>query len=265
MLSNDYYYNATTKKVIAVFGSIFNDITIGRLDADGNRAIEKVPLSYAPHERYLTLLNGEQTIDRPAIILPRMTFEITSLTADPEKRLNRLNKSIQCAGDNMYSAWQSAPYEMEITLKIMSRGHDEALQIIEQIFPFFNPTYTITVKGMEGPDSKTDLPITLTGSNIEDSYAGAYESSRRLIIYTLTFNLPIKYMLPVDDLGVGGENGGIIKSVHSEILQCGTGEFMSAVHVRTRYADATIDDHEVVCVLGALPYEETDPIWDERP
>ena len=263
MLNNDYFYNETMKKIIAVFGSIFNDIYIAKRDG-ALKSVQKVPLAYAPHERYLTRLhmyNEDETTD-VAIKLPRMAFEIASLNADTATKLNRHNRTVQTdpSTGNAYKVWQAAPYLLGITLKIMSRGQDEALQIVEQIFPFFNPTYTITVKGIEGPDSKTDLPITLNSTEFEDSFAGGYENSRRLIIYTLNFTLPIKFVLPVKSA-----DGGIIKDVRTNFLQCGTGEFITSIDVRTQYEDDTVDDYNVVCSLDALPYEEGDDIWDERP
>ena len=94
----------------------------------------------------------------------------------------------------------------------MSRGHDEALQIVEQIIPFFNPSYTVTVKGLEGPDSKTDIPIVMNSLSFEDSYEGDYEASRRLIIYTLSYSLPVKFSLPIDL-----NEGGIIKAPYEQI------------------------------------------------
>lgn len=260
MLGNDYFYNETMKKIIAVFGSIFNDIYIAKRDG-AMKSIQKVPLAYAPHERYLTRLHVQDgdEYDDVAIKLPRMAFEITTLNADVNVKLNRFNRTVQqdSSGES-YKVWQSAPYLLGITLKVMSRGQDEALQIVEQIFPFFNPTYTITVKGIEGPDSKTDLPITLTSTEIEDTYPGGYEDSRRLTIYTLNFTIPIKFVLPVKSAE------GIIKDVRTNFLRCGTGEFISSVDVRTQYADDTIDNYNIVCTLDALPYEEGDPIWDER-
>lgn len=263
MLNNDYFYNETMKKIIAVFGSIFNDIYIAKRDGT-MKSVQRVPLAYAPHERYLTRLHSydEDEDTDVAIKLPRMAFELTSITSDAATKLNRSNRTIQSdsqTGDS-YKVWQAAPYLLGISLKVMSRGQDEALQVVEQIFPFFNPNYTITVKGIEGPDSKTDIPITLNSVDFEDSYAGDYQVGRRLIIYTLNFTLPIKFVLPVKKA-----NGGIIKDVRSNFLRCETGEFITSIDVRTQYADDTVDDYNVVCTLDALPYEEGDPIWDERP
>ena len=41
MLNNDYFYNETMKKIIAVFGSIFNDIFIAKRDG-ALKSVQKV-------------------------------------------------------------------------------------------------------------------------------------------------------------------------------------------------------------------------------
>ena len=211
MLRNDYYYNGNIKKIIALFGSLFNDIKIAKYQNGDTQALQRVPLAYAPKERYLTRLhvtNPEDEGSDVAIKLPRMAFEISSFEPDTESKLNRLQRTLQTdpKTGKRHKVWQSVAYKINIDLNVMSRGHDEALQIVEQIIPFFNPSYTVTVKGLEGPDSKTDIPIVMNSLSFEDSYEGDYEASRRLIIYTLSYSLPVKFSLPIDL-----NEGGIIK------------------------------------------------------
>lgn len=259
MLKYDYFYNATLKKVVAVFGSIFNDIYVAKKNGALTSTM-RVPIAYAPMERYLARINTHDDIDADiALKLPRMSFDLGSIQYDTATKLNRLNRSLQEGPDgDTYRVWQAAPYILTFNLNVFSRGQDEALQVVEQIFPFFNPVYTLTVKGLEGPDSKTDLPITLNSVDFQDDYEGDFQSGRRTLIYTLTFTIPIKFVLP------SRSPASLIKSVEAIFSKC-DGEPMEAIHVRTKYADATEEDHEVIVELGALPYEEGDPIWDERP
>ena len=37
------------------------------------------------------------------------------------------------------------PYNMQFELNIMCKLNDDALQIVEQILPFFQPSYNLTV------------------------------------------------------------------------------------------------------------------------
>jgi hypothetical protein len=206
MMSREYYYNKTIKKTVAIFGTLFNDIKIVRPIENGSGVgTVRVPLTYAPIERYLSRIKANGPSDAISIKLPRMSFEITSMNLDTESKLNRMNRTVQQDGDgNNYKIWQAVPYILNFSLSIISRGHDEAMQIVEQILPYFNPTYSLTAKGLEGPDSLTDIPISLTGVNKEDSYEGDYENSRRTVIYTLDFDVRVKFISAPINLGSGG-------------------------------------------------------------
>ena len=155
--------------------------------------VKRVPLSYAPKEKFLARIKAgiENSV---ALQLPRMSFEMTDLALDQVTKLNRMNSNIQTDSEgNRIKVRQSAPYTLGFSLNIMSRGQDEALQILEQVLINFNPLYTLSVKGLEGPESVTDVPIVLTGVSSEDGYEGDFESSRRLIVYTLTFSARTKF------------------------------------------------------------------------
>jgi hypothetical protein len=243
MLGHSYFYNASIKKVIAVFGSLFNDIYIAKgRHEDKLVGVAKVPLAYAPRERYLARINTSNTNEDVdiAIKLPRMAFEITSFAPDLTTRLNRLNSSIQTnASGERVKVNQASPYNIGIELNIMSRSQDEALQVVEQILPFFNPQYTLTVKGLEGPESKTDLPITHQSLDFQDTYEGDFESGRRTIIYTLAFDIKVMFSIPPS-------TASIIKSLRANIRDYDTGAEMTAVNVRTAYQSQTADDFDCI-------------------
>ena len=86
-------------------------------------------------------------------------------------------------------------------LNIMSKTQDEALQIVEQILPTFAPDYTITVKDFEGPGSRTDVPIVLTGTSFSNEYEGDF-TTRQLIVYTLNFSVKVKFAGGVSEQGI---------------------------------------------------------------
>lgn len=253
MLGNDYFYNENIKKTVAVFGSVFNDIYIAKRGNGGVQDIQRVPLAYAPKERYLARINQSDKGD-VSIRLPRMSFEVTSIEYDSETKLNKLNRTIQSKDGDDFRVWQAAPYKLGMSLHVMSRGQEEALQVVEQILPFFNSTYSVTVKGMEGPDSKTDIPITLNSVNFEDDYQGDFESSRRVVIYTLEFNISLKFGLPI----TGAKQ---VKNITTNFTD-DDGDILTSVNVRTKYRDQTKEDHEVICELD-YDFDVND--WPETP
>tara|TARA_A100001015_G_scaffold288358_1_gene359117 strand:+ start:472 stop:1239 length:768 start_codon:yes stop_codon:yes gene_type:complete len=203
MLSGIPFYNQTTKKAVAVFGTIFNNIYTTK----PNKAKERVPIAYGPAQKFITRLNdaGSDT-DRISLKVPRMSFEISSISLDTERSLNKMNKHVY---DNAgKSVFQGVPYTIGFTLSIISKDQDSALQIVEQILPTFRPEYTLTVYDMERPGMSSDVPVILTSVAPDDTYEGSYEDSR-VLTYTLEFEMKIKYY------GQVNSNVGIIRTVET--------------------------------------------------
>jgi len=199
MLDNSYYYHGTIKKIVSVFGTLFNNIHTGKLIAGKLTAVTRVPIVYGPKEHWLARIR-QNTVDQKeteiAIKVPRMSFEITSITYDSASKLNRLNQEIvntnTATGKKNYY-WQTVPYIIGMQLSIYARNQDDALQIFEQIIPTFPPEYSVTVIDLAVPGTKTVVPITLTGTTFSDDYEGDYQGTRRTLIYTLDFNLKVQF------------------------------------------------------------------------
>lgn len=191
-----YYYNETLKRIITVFGSIFNDIHIARKDGSNVSNVMRVPIAYGPTKKFITRLENDTLEDKSiALKLPRMSFEITSIQYDTTSKLNKLNK-LQTGSlltEDLQYAFQSVPYDLGMTLSLYGNSQDDLFQILEQIIPLFPPQYTVSIKGIEGPDLITDVPFSLTGINLTDTYEGPLDQ-RRAIIYTLDFSIKVKFV-----------------------------------------------------------------------
>ena len=194
-----YFYHQRIRKSVALFGRLFNNIYIMRTVAngDGNSTI-KVPLSYAPKRKFMERLLENPDLDtdaKVAIKLPRMSFEITSINYDPTRQLTKTN-NINFAGTsntNRTKIYSPTPYNIGFQLNIYAKTQDDALQVVEQILPFFNPQYNITIKPLDGFDSiKEDIPVVINSVTFSDDYEGAMEQ-RRTIIYTLDFEMKINF------------------------------------------------------------------------
>lgn len=194
----DHFYHQRIRKSVAVFGSLFNDIKIVRRDAGGNTlSQQKVPLSYAPKRDFLARIdamsNGEDAERQIALKLPRISFEILAMSYDAQRQMPKMNNCIQFptnydgTGSKLYTP---VPYIVTFQLNAYAKTQDDALQIVEQILPFFTPNYTVTVKPLSDYDIKEDVPITLTGVTFSDDYEAPLEN-RRSIIYTLDFDMKI--------------------------------------------------------------------------
>ena len=90
------------------------------------------------------------------------------------------------------------PYNMDFSLFVMAKSSDDALQIVEQILPFFQPDYTITLNDNTSMGTTRDVPIILNGVSYEDSYDGDF-TERRVLMYTLTFTSKFYLYGPVTD------------------------------------------------------------------
>ena len=200
------FYHETIRKIIVAFGTTFNNIQLVRKNNDGDIIQSmKVPLAYGPQQKYLVRLNEDADLSKQvAITLPRIGFEIQNLSYDPSRKLNRVQKfkKVKTGKSNtLESQFMPVPYNLSIQLYIMAKQSDDALQVVEQILPFFQPDYTLTVNDMADMGIKRDVPIVLNSISYEDNYQGDFET-RRALIYTLDFTAKFYLYGPVTSQGV---------------------------------------------------------------
>ena len=195
------FYHETIRKVIVSFGTMFNDINLVRKDSSGNISQSmKVPLAYGPREKFLVRLREDADLSKTvAITLPRIGFEIANLSYDPTRKLNRVQKFKKVKGSKasqLDTQFMPVPYNIDIELYVMAKQSDDALQIVEQILPYFQPDYTFTINDQPDMGIKRDVPIILNSIAYEDDYQGDF-TTRRALIYTLSFTAKFYLYGPV--------------------------------------------------------------------
>jgi hypothetical protein len=189
--------------MVAVFGTLFNNISVVRKDASGKVVnITRVPLAYGPKQKFLARLDEQPNLDNTKIAmkLPRMSFEIVTMVYDQSIKTNRnnlLTATTDIAGTKKVIRTY-APYRMGLQLSIMAKNQDDALQCLEQILPHFQPEFTVTIKDLDEMNIKTDVPIVLTGVQMNEDYEGDF-TTRRAIIYTLDFETRLRFYGPMSD------------------------------------------------------------------
>ena len=189
-----YFYNESIRKCIIAFGSLFNDIYIERKDAAGTTIQTlKVPLAYGPKQKFYIRLEADPNLDeKVAITLPRIGFEISGLDYDPSRKLNRIIKKKMVSNTEdkklkqMTTQYTPVAYNLSFEMFVMAKNSDDGIQIVEQIIPFFQPEYTVSIKEVPQMDTIRDVPIVLNSINYEDTYTGSF-TERRAIIYTFNF------------------------------------------------------------------------------
>ena len=196
-----HFYNERVRRSVAIFGAMFNNLYIIRKKGTDVYDQMKVPLAYAPQRKFLERINemnnGEENERQLAIKLPRMSFEITNIQYDPNRQLPKMNSFCKpgtesSKGQKFFTA---TPYIITFELSIYAKQHDDALQVVEQIVPYFAPQYTLSVKPVDDVDIVEDVPVILQSVTFTDDFEGAMEA-RRTIIYTLSFDMKVAFYGP---------------------------------------------------------------------
>lgn len=209
-----YYYHEIIRKTIISFGTLFNQIHIRHSDQSGNNISDiRVPIAYGPIQKFLARITQQPELTKATqISLPRMSFEMTSIQYDPTRKSSVVQTFKTCDdGGNLKKVFMPVPYNIGFELNILSKLNDDALQIIEQILPYFQPAFTITVDLVDSIGEKRDIPMVLDSISFQDDYEGDF-STRRALIYTLRFTAKTYLFGPVAE-----STEGLIRKVQVDV------------------------------------------------
>jgi len=200
----DHFYHSTMRKSVAVFGTLFNNIQVVRKKSDGSTINQiRVPLAYGPKEKYLARIDSSTT-SQVAIKLPRMAFDITGITLDPTQKMPKRNIISETHGSDITkkkTIKHYTSYDIGMSLYILTKNQDDGLQIVEQILPYFQPEYNVTITPVTGFDYKQDVSVILGSIAIDDQYEGDF-TERRVLVYQLDFTMKMKFFGPTADQAI---------------------------------------------------------------
>ena len=186
-----YFYHQILRRTVIGFGTLFNNIEIRQKNDAGefeNRM--KVPMAYGPIQKFLAKIDQQPNLrGRPAITLPRLSFEMTGISYDPTRKatVTQTFKSVNGSNaGNVKKVYMPVPYNIAFQLSIATKTNDDMLQIIEQILPYFQPSLNVTINLVDSIGEKRDVPIVLENINMSDDYEGNFDN-RRAMITTITF------------------------------------------------------------------------------
>ena len=187
----EYFYHEILRKTVISFGTLFNDINIKKTDSSDNvTSVVKVPLAYGPMQKFLARLEQSEDLNKATqITLPRMSFEMTGISYDSARKVTTTQTFLAGTkddGSDIRKNYMPVPYNVDFELSIYTKINDEMLQIVEQILPYFQPQYTMTVNLVDTIGEKRDVPVILNSISMDDQYEGNFES-RRSLIYSLRF------------------------------------------------------------------------------
>jgi len=218
-----HYYHERIRKSVSIFGRLFNNLYVIRKNSSGGVLNQlKVPLAYAPRQKYLERIRENPSLEddtRVAIKLPRMSFEITDISYDLTRQLAKVSNfnTKGSAPSKRQKFYSPVPYNIGFSLSIYAKNQDDALQIVEQILPTFNPQYTLSIYPFKDiyPDFIEDVPIAITGVTFEDDYQSTLEQ-RRTIIYNITFEMKVQFYGDI-------ENKEIIRLSNAKLFNMNAG------------------------------------------
>jgi hypothetical protein len=206
-----YYYHEIMRKTIVAFGTLFNQIYIRHDDRSGNTYSDlKVPLAYGPSQKFLARLEQQEDLNKPVqITLPRMSFEMNNIQYDSTRKvgITQTFKAVDKNTSAVKKVFMPVPYNVGFELNILTKLNDDALQIVEQILPYFQPSFNVTIDLIDSIGEKRDVPVVLDSISFQDDYEGDF-STRRALIYTLRFTAKTYLFGPVSD-----SSEGLIKKV----------------------------------------------------
>ena len=195
-----YYYHQIIRKTIIGFGSLFNEIHIQHED-DTNATISdmRVPLAYGPIQKFLARIEQQPNLNKPIqITLPRMSFEMTSIQYDSQRKASVSQTFKASDGQNLKKVYMPVPYNIGFELNLITKLNDDALQVVEQILPYFQPSYNITIDLIDSIGEKKDIPVVLDSVSFQDEYEGDF-TTRRALIYTFNFTAKTYLFGPIAD------------------------------------------------------------------
>ena len=217
MLTNHFYHEIIRKTIVS-FGTLFNNIEIQHTDKTGKTvSVVKVPVSYGPQQKFLARVSqgrdyqGDSTIGT-TLTLPRMSFEVIGMNYDSTRKVSTMQtfKSTNKKTNKMIKAFMPVPYNINMQLSILSKLNEDAIQILEQILPYFQPAFNLTVDLVDVIGEKRDMPITLEGIQMEDNYEDDF-LTRRALVYTLNFVCKTYLFGPINN-----STDGLIKKVQTD-------------------------------------------------
>jgi hypothetical protein len=208
MFNNRYFYHQHVRKAIISFGTLFNNIRIRRTNSEGEAAQSLVvPLSYAPKQKFIGRIREVPDLEEGratfAITLPRMGFEITNFNYDPSRKLaiTQNVRAVDTSGTTntgVRYSFISTPYNMGIGMSVFAKNQDDGLQIIEQILPYFNPDFNVTINEIPELGVKRDLQIVLDNISYQDEWEGDFDK-RLSVIWDLNFTIKMNFFGYVQD------------------------------------------------------------------
>jgi len=242
MLTNHFYHEIIRKTIVS-FGTLFNNIEIQHTDKAGKVvSVVKVPISYGPQQKFLArITQGRDYSDGvgTTLTLPRMAFEVMGMSYDSTRKVSTMQtfKAVNKKTNKLIKGYMPVPYNINMQLSILAKLNEDAIQILEQILPYFQPAFNLTIDLVDIIGEKRDMPITLEGIQMEDNYEDDF-LTRRALTYTLNFTCKTYLFGPI-----ANNSEGLIKKVQADYYTDTSNTKTAPRQIRYQAVPAAIKDY----------------------
>ena len=201
MLNDQVSYHGIFRKTIIAFGHLFSNVRFDRKQGDSvnGATVQRihVPISYAPKEKWLVRIEQDPNLENNTYMsLPRMSFEITGYNYDASRKVGKMHKLVCNTDTESKTVFTPVPYNISVTMYVITKTQEDAMQIIEQILPTFTPDYTMAINAVPEMNIVQDVPISLDSISVQDEYDGDFQT-RRFVTHTLEFTIKVNLFGPV--------------------------------------------------------------------
>jgi len=194
-----------TRKYLLAFCDLFLDLYVIRYDDNlSELSYQRAPLilpyseKWYAYQRNIHLVRdnmNESALYEIARTLPAIHVGEISLNRSTENQHNKF----EMLNRNSKKAYTPIPYELSITLTIMTKLLDDNFMILEQILPAFAPSKSININPLDGYQEDESIPVFLEGISSTMPFELEMENER-VISTTLDFKMKVNYYPEYYDL-----------------------------------------------------------------
>lgn len=183
------FYGEYFRKLVIGVGTLFNNVYVTHKEDNVEQTI-RVPLTYAPKEKFIRRLLEESSITdttKIGIRLPQMSFAINQIAVDGSRRRNKAYKEyFPTSNGQAYVVPVEVPVNVNFNLFMYTRHINDTLQIAEQIIPHFNPEYNLKINYNLAREEITVPLVMLNTLQLNERYEGDF-GGRRLNMSSMAF------------------------------------------------------------------------------
>ena len=222
-----HLYYKQTRTSIAVFGSVFTDLKIARMNEDGTiDSLIPLPVRFSKGDRWFREIDFEDGVNPYATTKPSLTYSLEDGVYDSvRKKFNNSTPDIVDLDEDIaYTLKTGVPYNLRFSATFHTDRLTDALQFLEQTLPYFEPNYTVEIRNHYIPDSTFQIPITLESFNVMDD--GDVTDDERTVEVDMDFTMQWTYFGPKDE-----QASHLIKTIDVHMLSLENDEYGEIIKI----------------------------------